>query len=218
MTSRPTTLGELEPHSYRSRWKDGTLDLTGGLGVLGVGGTWSLDIYWGVGFLVPILMTLWFILRSKLVEPRIGRVRFRRERREAGKRETHGSVLVGTGLLVALLAIHLFQVRSEGGLQAWADEWIAGLPCALLALMALVTAALTGLGRFLLYGATLLLTATIATPLGMEPGPQMLIAGGLLTLSGLFLFARFLIGHPVPVSEGEDRIEHPVPVGEGEDR
>lgn len=205
MTSRPTTLGELERQSYRSRWKDGTLDLTGGLGVLGVGGTWSLDIYWGIGFLVPILIALWFVLRSKLVEPRIGRVRFRQERREAEKSGIQGSVLVGVGLLVALLVVQLFQVRSGGGLQAWADEWIAGLPCALLALMALTAAALTGLGRFLVYAGVLLATATVATPLGMEPGPQILIAGGLITLSGLFLFTRFLGDHPAQMGGGDTR-------------
>jgi hypothetical protein len=195
----------MERQSYRSRWKDGTLDLTGGLGVLGVGGTWSLDIYWGIGFLVPILIALWFVLRSKLVEPRIGRVRFRRERREAEKSGIQGSVLVGVGLLVALLVVQLFQVRSGGGLQSWADEWIAGLPCALLALMALTAAALTGLFRFLVYVGVLLVTATVATPLGMEPGPQILIAGGLITLSGLFLFARFLSDHPAQMGGGEAR-------------
>jgi hypothetical protein len=205
MTSRPTTLGELEQQSYRSRWKDGTLDLTGGLGVLGVGGTWSMDLYWGVGFLVPILITLWFVLRSKLVEPRIGRVRFRRERRETERSGAQGSVWAGVGLLAALLVVQLFQVRNGGGLQAWADEWIAGLPCALLALMALTAAALTGLARFITYAAVLLLTATVATPLGMEPGPQILIAGGVITLAGIILFARFLIEHPLPVGEGEDR-------------
>jgi MFS family permease len=205
MTSRPTTLGELERQSYRSRWKDGTLDLTGGLGVLGVGGTWSLDISWGIGFLVPILITLWFILRSKLVEPRIGRVRFRRERRESERSGTQGSLLLGAGVLLALLAFQVFQIRSGGGFQAWARAWIAGLPCALLALMALTAAALTGLGRFLIYAAVLLLTATVATPLGMEPGPQILIAGGLITVAGLFRFARFISEHPVPAAAGEDR-------------
>ena len=111
----------------------------------------------------------------------------------------------GVGLLAALLVVQLFQVRNGGGLQAWADEWIAGLPCALLALMALTAAALTGLARFITYAAVLLLTATVATPLGMEPGPQILIAGGVITLAGIILFARFLIEHPLPVGEGEDR-------------
>jgi hypothetical protein len=205
MTSRFTTLGELERQSYHSRWKDGTLDLTGGLGVLGVGGTWSLDIYWGVGFLVPILITLWFILRSKLVEPRIGRVRFRRERRETEKSGAQGSAWVGVGLLAAVLVIHVFQLRGGGGGGRWLAEWIAGLPCALLALMALATAAVTGLVRFITYAGVLLLTATVATPLGMEPAPQLLIAGGLITLAGLIRFARFLKEHPVRVGEGEDR-------------
>jgi MFS family permease len=205
MNHEPTTLGELERQSYRSRWKDGTLDLTGGLGVMAVGGSWSVDAFWGVGIVVPVLLTLWFVLRRRLVEPRIGRVRFRRARREAEGSGTRGSLLLGGGLLAAVLVFQVFQIRSGGGLDAWTRDWIAALPCALLALMALVTAAMTSLGRFVVYAAILLATASVATPLGMEPGPQILLGGSVITLAGLVRFARFLSDHPVPVTEGEDR-------------
>lgn len=204
MTSRATTLGELERQSYRSRWKDGTLDLTGGLGVLAVGGSWSFEVFWGVGVLWPLLMGFWFVLRRQLVEPRIGRVRFRRERRETEKSGIQGSVLLGAGLLLIVLVFQVFQVRSGGGFGTWLQAWIPALPCALLALMALIVFALTGLGRFVVYAALLLITASVATPLEVEPGPQMLIAGGIITLAGLLRFARFLSGHPLPAAEGED--------------
>jgi len=205
MSERPATLGEMERQSYRSRWRDGTLDLTGGLGVLAVGASWNAEIFWAVGFVVPILMGFWFVLRRRLVEPRIGRVRYRRARREAEKSGTRGSVLLGAGLLAAVLVFQLFQIRGGGGFDAWTRDWIPALPCALLALMALVTAAMTSLGRFVLYAAVLLVTASVATPLGVEPGPQILMAGAIITLAGLVRFVRFLSRHPVPATEGEDR-------------
>ncbi len=205
MSERPATLGEMERQSYRSRWRDGTLDLTGGLGVLAVGASWSAEIFWAVGIVVPILMGFWFVLRRRLVEPRIGRVRYRRARREAEKSGIQGSVLLGAGLLAAVVVFQLFQIRGGGGLGAWTRDWIAALPCALLALMALVTAAMTSLGRFVLYAAVLLVTASVATPLGVEPGPQILMAGAIITLAGLVRFVRFLSHNPVPAVEGEDR-------------
>lgn len=203
MSKRPKTLGELERQSYRSRWQDGTLDLTGGLGVLAVGGSWTSELFWGVGFVVPILIVFWFLLRKRVVEPRIGKVRFRRERRESERSGIQGSLLLGAGLLAIVLVIQVFQIRSEGGVDSWIRDWIAALPCGLLALLALTAAALTKLGRFVVYAAVLLATATVATPLGLEPGPQILIAGAVITLAGLFLFARFLSGHPLPAATGE---------------
>lgn len=205
MTHTPATLGELERQSYRSRWKDGTLDLTGGLGVLAVGASWTAELFWGVGIVVPILMGFWFVLRRRVVEPRIGRVRFRPSRREAEKRGTAGSLLLGGGLLAAVLVFQGVQIHRGGGFDAWAQDWIAALPCALLALMALIAAAMTSLGRFVVYAALLLATASVATPLGLEPAPQILIGGAIITLAGLVRFARFLSAHPLPAVEGEDR-------------
>jgi len=203
MTRQPKNLGELERQSYRSRWQDGLLDLTGGLGVLAVGGSWTCELFWGVGFIAPVLIVLWLLLRRRVVEPRIGKVRFRLERRESERSGIQGSLLFGVGLLAMVLVIQLFRMRSEGGVDAWVSDWIAALPSVLLALMALAAAALTGLGRFVAYAGVLLATATVATPLGMEPGAQMAISGAVITVVGLFLFARFLSGHPLPEATGE---------------
>ena len=205
MPGRPTNLGELERAAYRSRWEDGLVDLLGGIGVLVVGTTWALDLYWAVGFGVPILIVAWSIIRKRVVEPRIGSVTFRRERRDAETRGFQGAALFGVGILLFFVGLSALEIRRGGGLDAWMDEWIAALPTALLALMALVAAAMTGLSRFIGYAALLLATGTVATWLGLEPGPQILIAGGIITLVGSALFFRFLSGHPVPAELGEDQ-------------
>jgi len=203
MASRPSTLGELEKAAYRSRWQDGLLDLLGGLGVVFVGISWLLDLAWATGFMVPILLVTWMGLRRSVVEPRIGRVTFTEARQKSEQSGTLGTVLLGLGLLLVFIVGHLFITRSEGGFEAWAAAWSAAIPVTLLAIMALTAAALTGLVRFLGYGALFLATGSITTPLGMEPPGQILAAGTIITLVGLAIFVRFLSSHPVLDDLGE---------------
>jgi hypothetical protein len=63
--------------------------------------------------------------------------------------------------------------------------------------MALSAAALLGLRRFLIYAVLLLSVGAISTPLGLEPGAQILLAGALIFFSGLIVFFRFLSDHSV---------------------
>ena len=204
MTDRPTNLGDLEKAAYESRWRDGLLDLIGGIGVLMVGAAWSIEAFWAVGFALPILLVAWIVTRKRVVEPRIGRVTFRKARREKEEGGNRAAAWFGAGLLLFFVALHVLEVRRGGGIDAWLQEWIAALPTALLALMALNAAAMTGLHRFVAYAAVLLSTGTVATWLGMEPGPQILIAGGIISAVGLRLFARFLSGHPIPAERGDN--------------
>ncbi len=201
--SQPTTLGELERASYRSRWRDGLLDLLSGIGVLAVGLGWTSELFWAPGFAVPVLLVAWIGIRKRMVEPRIGRVTFSEARRGMEQRWNRAGLLLGIGFLVFFVAYHSLRMRGGGGFEAWSQEWIAALPVSLLALLALGAAVLTGLTRFVGYAALLLATGGITTPLGMEPAPQILIAGAVITLVGLILFLRFLSTHPLP-AHGEE--------------
>jgi MFS family permease len=203
MAMQPGTLGELEGRIYRSTWSDGVADLLGGIGVLTVGATWSMEIFWAVGFVVPVLLVAWTLLRKRVVEPRAGRVRFSQERRGKEKRGTQGAALIGVGVLLFFVALSVVQMRRGAGFLAPAQEWIAGLPAALLALMALMAAAMTGVTRFIGFAALLVAAGTLGTLLGLEPGPQILIGGGVITLIGLIIFLRFLSSHPKPAEVEE---------------
>jgi hypothetical protein len=151
-----------------------------------------------VGFAVPVLLVAWTLLRRRVVEPRTGRARFSQDRREKEKEGTRGAALIGVAILLFFLVLGVFQTRQGGGLGSLARDWIAALPTALLALMALLAAAMTGLTRFIGYAALLLATGTLGTAAGLEPGPQIMIAGAAITLVGLIIFFRFLSSHPVP--------------------
>jgi len=196
--------GALERSSFRSRWKDGSVDLFGGLGVLAIGAGWEMGLYWAPAVIAPVLIALWVPLRKAVVEPRLGRVVFRQERRDKGARGTRNTLFLG---LLALVAVALFQaveINSAGGLGPWAARWAAALPCVLLAIPALLTATLTTVSRFVLHAGVLLLTATVATPAGLEPGVQLIIAGAIISVAGLYLFARFLSRSSLPTPEGLD--------------
>ena len=202
MASKKKTLSEIEEASYRSRWRDGTLDLCGGLGVLFTGLAWEREIFWAPGFAVPVLILLWSFLRKYVVETRIGRVTFGKERREKEKGGTRGAIWAGGGLLFLIVAYYAFQMRVGGTPGAWVQDWISALPVALLSLMALTAAAMVRQGRFLWYAGILLLVGLIGAPSGMEPGLQILFAGAIITFLGGLLLVRFLRDFPVRTEEG----------------
>jgi MFS family permease len=204
MTDRASTLGSLEKAAFRSRWRDGVVDLLGGIGVLLVGAMWSMDIFWAAGLPVPILLVAWILIRKRIVEPRIGRVTFKRERREREEGLTKAGVWFGVGVLLFFVALSAFEMRHAGGMGAWFQERAAALPVTLLALMALQAAIMTGVKRFIGYAALFLATGSVATRVGLEPGPQILIGGGIVFVSGLFLFIRFLSRHPIRSVEEVD--------------
>ena len=157
-----------------------------------------------IGTVLAVLIVAWSLLRTRVVEPRIGSVTFRQERRDTERKGIQGGALFGAGILALFVALFVFQTRSEGGVDAFLQEWIAGLPAVLLALMAIMVAAMTGLFRFMGYGVVLVACGSVGTWLGLEPGAQILIAGGIITLAGATLFTRFLAAHPIPAGLGEE--------------
>jgi len=196
--------GALELASFRSRWRDGSVDLLGGLGILAIGAGWEMGVVWAPAVVAPALIAVWASLRKYVVEPRIGRVVFRQERRQRETRGTRTTLLAGVLALAAVGVFQVVEINSSGGVAPWTEEWIAALPCALVAVLAFLTAALTDVLRFVLYAGILLVTALIATPAGLEPGLQLIVAGAVVSLIGLYLFLRFLARSSVSLPEGLD--------------
>lgn len=204
MMATAKAIEDFERGAYRSRWRDGTLDLCGGLGVLLTGVAWQVGVFWAPGFAVPILIVLWTVMRKRVVEPRIGRVTFGRERREKETGGMKAAIWFGSGLLVLFVVV--YALRSRGGLTLGPGdrEWSSGLPVGLLGVMALISAAMAGLSRFVGYAAILAATGVVGVMLGLEPAPQMMIGGAVITLIGGILIFRFIAANPV---RGEEAAE-----------
>jgi hypothetical protein len=202
MVAGVKAIEDMESGAYRSRWRDGTLDLFGGIGVLAVGVSWWIDLVWLPAAFVPLLIILWSAVRRRVVEPRIGRVTFSRERRERESGSMKGAVWLGAGLLLLVLVV--VWVQRAGGLAAAGAgrEWSSAIPVGLLGLMALVAAVVTGSARFAGYGVLLACVGVAGVLLGLEPVPQILIGGAIVTLAGGTLLFRFIAAHPARTEGG----------------
>jgi hypothetical protein len=137
------------------------------------------------------------------VEPRIGRVKFGRERRARETGRFVGATWLGVGFLVLVLVVAWMGRGGGSGSIVPDREWVSALPVGLLAVMALTAAGMTGLVRFVGYGLVLAAAGVVGVLLGWEPVTQILAGGSVVTLAGAAFLVRFLAAHPV---RGEDAV------------
>jgi hypothetical protein len=120
----------LEKRAFHSYWDDGLLDVMIGFVLVAIGISWWLDAFiWGI-FFPPLCASLWFPLRKKLVEPRIGYVEFSGKRELKGRSFRMNMMMMLTGVL--LLAVLLYFAGKVPNTDL-ARYLVAGLPAFLLA-------------------------------------------------------------------------------------
>jgi hypothetical protein len=182
----------LENEIYTGRFDDGLLDLCVGVGLLGAGLAWLSEHFALVAAMPAVLIPLWIALRRQITEPRLGRVDFAPDRREAERVRLAAAAALGVGAFTGIVA----WVRRAGG----APESLAALaplvPAVLLSLGLLIVSAILGAGRFLAYALALAALAALTTWLDGEPWLYLLLGGALLSLWAASVFARFLATHP----------------------
>lgn len=183
----------MERKAFRSFWGDGLLDLMLGLVLLVFGLAWWQDVA-VLGAVFPAAcVSMWRPLRRRLVEPRMGFVEFSgdRELKTRSFRFGLAGFFAGTAVL-GMLIIALW----KNAVLPQPAEWIAGFPLVLLALPAAGFALFTGCRRFYFYALLLLAAALELVIQGLEPHAGLLASGVVITLSGLFVLARFIMRHP----------------------
>jgi hypothetical protein len=176
-----------ETRLFSSFWDDGVLDLVAGAAVALIGLGYMVEQYLVVAVVLPLGLTVWLLLRKRLVEPRAGYVEFSRGRRALVRRELLGAVALGGGLFAMILVLLGMSDRLPG-----LGELGDAVPALLMAMMAVMAAGLTRAWRFVGY-ATLLAAGGVGTAL-VAGGPWLpLMIGGLVALViGAVLLARFL--------------------------
>ncbi len=185
---------QLERKVFQSFWDDGLMDSMLGFALSAIGFAWWQDAFiWGI-FFPPLCATLWFPLRKRVVEPRIGYVEFSgtRELKGRGFRMNMIALLAGT----MLLGVFLFLSGSIPDTDL-PRTLVPGLPAFLLALMALPLAFFTGCRRFFIYALVLLAVSTSTIYLGLDPGLPILVGGAVILVNGLTILIRFLTAHPL---------------------
>ncbi|MEZ4701105.1 MAG: hypothetical protein R2834_12285 [Rhodothermales bacterium] len=203
--NKHSDLERLENSLFASYWSDGLVDVVVGIGILGIGVCWTLDIVAVSAALPAILVPLWLALRTRFTEPRMGVVRFS-EKRTNGTREKLGLVagigvgvflLVVTGVFVSNTTIRR-DVASEGLL------WIIapGIPSMLIAVALALGGWMIRQMRFVAYVLIVTGLAALGVVFAVEPHLQMTIAGIAILAIGLFHVVRFAQHYPLPDHAG----------------
>jgi len=179
----------LESRLFHQYWDDGLLDLLAGIGVVGIGTCWALDLV-AIGAVVPgVLVLFWGPLRRSLVEPRAGLVEFSDARVGRTRRLGFVGMWLGLAMLAVFTALYLFAAAEPGALLRLL---IPGVPVFLLGLLAALVGLGLGLPRFLSYAGLLGGCGVAVILAGTNPAVGM-IAGGLpIAINGARLLGRLL--------------------------
>ncbi|MFC1875116.1 hypothetical protein ACFLY3_03075 [Chloroflexota bacterium] len=200
------SLKEIEKKVFRSYFNDGLWDIYGGFILLGFG----LSMVTGWDYLILIFATLAVVLllfRIRIVAPRLGRVKFSSERQV----KTIKSIIIAmvTLTFTALLGGAFFVMFSTNSVPEWLDVWMkdyffAGIG-GMLALLVAIAAYVVGVWRYFAYAALTFIAYVIAgilRPNDME-GIPIVVAGGIILVSGAVILTRFLRRYPLPSQEAD---------------
>ncbi len=197
-------LKEIEKKVFTSYLHDGMWDLYGGLILLGFGISMVIDWdYILLAFAAIAIVPL--LIRKRILTPRLGIVKFSPERQAKTKKSRIFAIMTLTfTMLLGMLFVVLF---STGTMPQWLDAWISdyflvffgGMQAAIITTAAYIVS----VRRFYVYALLVLfafILASLLRPDDME-GIPIAVAGGLILLSGIVIFIRFLRHNPLPKGE-----------------
>lgn len=178
---------------YKAYWQDGSVDLFAGIGALCIGIAWITDTV-VLGPIAPvIIISLWVPFRRRLIEPRLGHVRFDVARRRRLRR-AH-LVMFAIGCLALLLGVATF-FHFRGERADWLHDVIPALPGVLLGVGAVQAAFMFDMPRFAFYAIGFVLGGVGVAVAGIDPGWSLLAGGVIATIAGAVLLARFMRNFP----------------------
>ena len=191
-----TSMGDLESEAYQDFLSDGLIDLTIGLILAMIGTIWLwIESLPGLAGILSAALT-WALLRirRRILEPRIGYVRWREPRLRWERRQ----LILLSGLIMAAFLLGngaMFAMRE--GDAVGAQGIVPGLPAFVLGIGAFVVAAKARFTRLWGYGVVLVGAAAVTILTDANPGASLLASGALICGVGVVLLARFLHTHPV---------------------
>ncbi len=174
-------------------WNDGLLDVLSGIGVLAIGIAWQADLV-PLGAIAPtVLVPFWSWLRKHITEPRVGKIHISQQQRQKNRTLLLAAIALGIVTFVIAISLYWIVVRGEAAILSF---MIAGVPAALVGLMALITAALTSSKRFIFYAFILVACGIFVVTFDLGPGWALIGGGLLVVVSGIIVIVRFLNEYP----------------------
>lgn len=194
-------LRALERRAYRATVDDGLLDILLGGFLLVFGLSTDVDVDFLPALFFVVAVNLWPRLRAWLVEPRIGHVRLHARRQSKIRR---GKRVVVVLLFLFVLALGTL-VALEGSLREQMPEWRPMITALMLGVPIAVAGIVFEMRRLVVYAAILLLAAEVERAFGLAAGAGLNLAGGLVTVAGIVIFAVFIHRNPaMPSGAGSD--------------
>jgi len=193
-----TNLEDLESEAYQESFSDGLMDLAVGLALAVIGAIWlwfegQAGLAGAVGALVAWALVP---IRRRVVEPRLGYVRWTAPRLKWERSQL--KLLFWLGTVALLSGIALAQAMGDADRAAVSDRnFVAGLPAILLAVGAFVLAATSGFRRLWFYGVALIGAGVVTIIIEAGPGGSLFTAGTAIGAFSVALLVRFLRAHPV---------------------
>ncbi len=191
----------LEKAAYRHSYSDGVVDMFVGASLAWIGAAWIWlsDLAGLAGILPAVLVTAMLEGRKRLIESRVGYVKWRQPRRHWELRNLTVVLLAGVALFALGVAAFVFAgSRSDG--TGVLGPLGPGLLAFLLALLALGLGFLMDTPRMFVYAAVLAAGGAIAAAADANPGWPLLPAGIVIVVFGAILFVRFLRTTKAPES------------------
>ncbi|MEZ4591680.1 MAG: hypothetical protein R3D55_11155 [Chloroflexota bacterium] len=201
--SQTVDFEQLKRKLYLSYHQDGILDLAVGLSILGFGISMAMDV--GATIVFSWLgLILYAPLKSVITIPRLGFVQFESE----SKRRTnliYRLVLgLGTFALFFGLAIFLWADELPADFSTWLRQYHMLVLAALPAIALAATGWRTGVSRLLVEALLIVVIVLAGIQLQIAEPTYVMVAGGVVSLIGLGLLARFVRKYPVRKEVGND--------------
>ena len=193
-----TDLEDLESEAYQDSFADGLIDLFIGLGLASIGilWLWFEPVAGLAGVFAAVVAWALVPIRRRIVEPRVGYVRWTAPRLKWERKQLWLLFGLGSAALLTGVGLVLSIVNGDGDTSGDRNV-VAGLPAVLLAIGAFVLAATSGFKRLWGYGAVLLSAAIVTILIEAGPGGSLLAAGAAIGVVGVVLLSRFLRANPV---------------------
>ena len=184
------SLERLEHSIYRSQVDHGLLDILMGAFLVAIGLMLHADLDYMPVVVFFIGVYAFRETRQRLIEPRIGHVRLKAERRARLK--------AWRWLTLLALVAAVFGALALSGL-GWIDYPDSARPLVVTGCFAVpiaLAAWLFGIYRWFVYAAIVLAGGLVEWRLGLAYGLNWYFSGGLIVLAGFALLLRFLRQHP----------------------
>jgi hypothetical protein len=193
---------QLEASAYRESFSDGLVDMFVGLGLLWIGASWILlpSLVPLSVVVPPLLAVALFPVRQRVLEPRVGYVRWTAPRRHWERRQLVGLFAAGATAfgLVAFLGSYAI---ANGVTLPDARAFAPAIPAILVAIPAVAVAVATGLVRVWVYLLVLVIAGAVTVAYALDPGWPLAITGLGALLGGAWLLTRFLRSNPRQASD-----------------